>query len=130
MALFMMTRGECSGISFIDSMPLKVCHKIRAQRHKIFRDLARSGKSMGWFFGFKLHAVINHKGDIIDIRFSSGNVHDTKMITPLSKRLFGYLFGDKGYISAKMRTVLMKKISTSFDYKCSLQHETYFQNSL
>jgi len=108
--LFLFTRGECTGISFIDSMPIKVCHPIRAQRNRVFKGLAQSGKSsMGWFFGFKLHTVINHKGEIIDVRFSSGNVHDTKMLLPLSKRLFGYLFGDKGYISTQKRTILEEK---------------------
>ena len=108
--LFRITRGECTGISFIDSMPLKVCHNLRAQRHKVFRTLANSGKSsMGWFFGFKLHTVINHVGEIVDVRFSSGNVHDTKLLMPLSSRLFGYLFGDKGYISNQKRTILSEK---------------------
>ena len=45
MGLFLFTRGECTGISFIDSMPIKVCHPIRAQRNKVFRGLAQSGKS-------------------------------------------------------------------------------------
>ena len=72
MELVLFTRGECTGISFIDSMTIKVCHLIRGQRGKMFKGLAHSGKSsMGWFFGFKLHTVINHKGDIIDVRFSS-----------------------------------------------------------
>ena len=99
-SLFTLTKGECSGISFIDSMPIKVCHKIRAKRNKVFKDIAHSGKSsMGWFFGFKLHAVINHVGEIIDVVFTSGNIHDSNMTIKLSKNLFGYLFGDKGYIS-------------------------------
>ena len=83
MGFFLFTRGECTRISFIDSMPIKVCRPIRTQRNKVFRGLAQSGKSsMGWFFGFKLHTIINHKGEIIDVRFSSGNVHDTKMLPP------------------------------------------------
>ena len=54
---------------------------------------------MGWFFGFKLHVVINHIGEIVDLSLSGGNIHDLKMVEPLSKNIFGYLFGDKGYIS-------------------------------
>src|SRR5690606_28955111 len=48
--------GECTGISFIDSTVLRVCHNKRIKRNKVFKDLAKVGKStMGWFFGFKLH---------------------------------------------------------------------------
>ena len=98
--LFLMTRGQCTGFSFIDSMPIKVCHPIRSKRNKVFKGFAHSGKSsMGWFFGFKLHVVINHIGEIVDLILSAGNVHDIKMVEPLSKNIFGYLFGDKGYIS-------------------------------
>ena len=98
--LFLITRGQCTGFSFIDSMPIKVCHPIRSKRNKVFKGFARSGKSsMGWFFGFKLHVVINHIGEIVDLSLSGGNIHDLKMVEPLSKNIFGYLFGDKGYIS-------------------------------
>ena len=46
----------CSGISFIDSTILTVCHIRRASSHKTFRGLATKGKtSTGWFFGMKLH---------------------------------------------------------------------------
>ena len=54
----------CSGISFIDSTPLCVCRNERILIHKTFKGLAERGKcSMGWFFGFKLHLIINDKGD-------------------------------------------------------------------
>ena len=100
--LFLMTRGQCTGFSFIDSMPIKVCHPIRSKRNKVFKgfSLAHSGKSsMGWFFGFNLHVIINHIGEIVDLVLSAGNVHDIKMVEPLSKNVFGYLFGNKGYLS-------------------------------
>ena len=98
--LFQLTCGKCTGISFIDSMPLKVCHNKRISRHKVFKGLAGRGKSsMGWFFGLKLHAVINPFGELIDIMISSGNFSDNKGLKPLSKRISGLLFGDKGYIS-------------------------------
>ena len=99
-ALFTLTKGECSRISFIESMPIKVCHKITAKRNKVFKNIAHSGKSsMGWFFGFKLHVIINHVGEIIDVAFTSGNIHDSNVTINLSKNLFGYLFLDKCYTS-------------------------------
>ena len=56
--------GECTGISFIDSTVLRVCHNKRIKRNKVFKGMAKVGKStVGWFFGFKLHLIINHKGE-------------------------------------------------------------------
>jgi hypothetical protein len=50
--------GKCSGISFLDSTSLKVCHNRRIHQHRVFQDLAARGKtSVDWFFGFKLHLV-------------------------------------------------------------------------
>ena len=49
---------EKTGLYF--TSPLKVCHNIRIHKHKTFKGIAARGKhSMGWFFGFKLHIVIN-----------------------------------------------------------------------
>ncbi len=93
--------NQCTGISFIDSLPLKVCHIKREYSHKLFKDIAKKGKtSVGWFFGFKLHFVINHQGEIIDCYITSGNVadNDKNVIYKITKNLFGKLVGDKGYI--------------------------------
>lgn len=93
-------KGQCTGISFVDSTPLKVCHNRRIARHKVFAGLAARGKtSMGWFYGFKLHLVINERGEIIALCLTPGNVDDRQPIPALSKDLVGKLFGDKGYIS-------------------------------
>ncbi len=93
-------KGACSGISFIDSTPVKVCHNRRIESHKVFSGGARRGKtSVDWFFGFKLHLVINDCGELLSIRFTPGNVDDRQPVPKLVKDLFGKLFGDKGYIS-------------------------------
>ena len=50
--------GRCTGISFIDSTPITVCHNRRIHSHDVFEGIAQRGKSsVGWFFGFKLHIV-------------------------------------------------------------------------
>ena len=54
---------------------------------------------MGWFFGFKLHIVINDKGEIMAFKITKGNVDDRKPVTFLVKGVVGKLVGDKGYIS-------------------------------
>ena len=93
----------CSGISFIDSTALRVCHNLRIASHRVMAGLARRGKtSTGWFFGFKLHLVTNDQGELINVCFTAGNVDDRKPVLALAQRLFGKLFGDKGYISKEL----------------------------
>ena len=102
-------KGECTGISFIDSTVLRVCHNKRIKRNKTFKGIAEVGKStMGWFFGFKLHLIINDKGKILSFYLTRGNVddRDAKAITRMTKEIFGKLFGDKGYISKALSDLL------------------------
>ncbi len=101
LSLYLQSRmGTVSGISFIDSTPLPVCHNRRIPRHKVFDGYAARGQaSMGWFFGFKLHLVVNDQGELLAFYLSPGNLDDRKPVPQLAKRLFGKLFGDKGYIS-------------------------------
>jgi hypothetical protein len=96
-------RGPCTGISFIDSTSLAVCHAARIQQHRVFRVDARRGKtSVGWFYGFKLHLVVNDRGELLAFCLTPGNTDDRRPVSRLVHRLFGRLFGDKGYISAPL----------------------------
>lgn len=93
--------GECTGISFVDSTPLRVCQSQRILIHKTFKGLAERGKcSMGWFFGFKLHLIINDKGEILNFMFTPGNVDDREPLKQekFLKNIKGRLCADKGYI--------------------------------
>jgi len=101
--------GQCSGISFVDSTSLSVCHNKRIPFHRVFEGLAdRSMTSMGWFYGFKLHLVVNDQGELLACQLTPGNVDDRKPVPTLAKRLFGKLFGDKGYISKKLSQQLWR----------------------
>lgn len=67
--------GTCSWISFVDSTCLKVCHNRRIKGHKVFDGLAARGKtSMDWFFGFKLHLVVNDRGELLNVLLTTGNI--------------------------------------------------------
>ena len=109
LCLYLKTRfGPVTGISFIDATALPVCHNRRIQRHKVFDGLAARGKtSMGWFFGFKLHLVVNDCGELLAFYLTPGNVDDRKPVPHLARRLFGKLFGDKGYISQPLADQLL-----------------------
>jgi Transposase DDE domain len=92
--------GEITGISFVDSTCLEVCHPKRAHSHKVFKGLADWGKSsVGRYFGFKLHLIVNDRGQILAFALTEGNVDDRKTVPEMAKGLFGQLFGDRGYVS-------------------------------
>lgn len=99
-----MSMGCCTGISFIDSTPLAVCHNKRIKRHRVFAGFAERGKTtMGWFYGFKLHLIINHYGQITAFALTPGNIDDRVPVPKMIQRVFGKLFGDKGYLSQTLR---------------------------
>lgn len=101
--------GNCTGISFLDSTSLKVCHNRRIQQHKVFKHLAARGKtSVDWFFGFKLHLVVNDKGELLNFVLTPGNTDDRNPVPQLLQRLFGKVFGDKGYVSQKLAKQLLE----------------------
>lgn len=88
--------------NYIDSTKLVVCHNRRIRRNKVFKGLAARGKSsMGWFYGFKLHLIVNEKGELVSFFITPGNTPDNNIetVTRLARRMTGKLFGDRGYIS-------------------------------
>jgi hypothetical protein len=111
MTLFLKTccLGACTGISFVDSTPIRVCKNKRIPRHKVFDGIAKRGKStMGYFFGFKLHYVINDKGEILSFVITPGNIDDREPLKDKAfiEKLRGKLYADKGYISEKLTEIL------------------------
>ena len=97
--------GKCTGISFVDSTPLRVCRNQRIHIHKTFKGIAQRGKcSMGWFFGFKLHLICNEKGELLNFMITPGDVDDRKPLEYKSFMEFIYckLVGGKGYISKEL----------------------------
>lgn len=94
---------DCTGISFVDSTSIAVCKNYRIYSHKVFDGFAKRSKTTkGWFFGLKLHLVIDPQGNLIKVSFSSGNKDDRKALKQMIPGLFGKIFGDRGYISKEL----------------------------
>lgn len=95
--------GQPTGIQFLDSLPIRVCHNRRIRDHKVFAGVAQRGKSsVDWFYGFKLHLVINDRGELLGCCLTPGNADDRRPVAPLVRQLWGKLFGDRGYISQEL----------------------------
>jgi len=107
---FSYLKGKPTGIAFVDSTSLKVCHNLRIPRHRVFEGIAKRGRgTMGWFYGFKLHLIVNHQGDILAAKITPGNVDDRKPVPELCETLKGKLYGDKSYISQALSNDLFDK---------------------
>jgi len=111
LAIFVKTccMGSSTGISFMDSTPLRVCKNKRIKRNKVFAGLAALGKStMGFFFGFKLHLAVNDKGELLNFMLTAGNTDDRQPLKDPAfiKAFTGKLYADKGYISAELTNAL------------------------
>lgn len=111
LCVYLNTRqGQDTGIAFIDSTSLVVCHNRRIHSHKVFKQVARRGKnSMGWFYGFKLHLVVSERGELLAFRITPGNVDDRRPVPLLTDGLTGKLIGDRGYISQRLFNTLWER---------------------
>jgi hypothetical protein len=102
--------GKNSDIAFVDSTPIAICHNKRSMRNKVFAGLATKSKgTMGWYFGFKLHLIVNSSGEILSCCLTKSTTDDRKPVPQLTEGLRGKLFGDKGYISKKLASSLFSR---------------------
>jgi IS5 family transposase len=110
LAAYLQTRLSVThGLAFIDSLPLPVCHNRRIGSHRVFAGVAqRARSSMDWFYGLKLHFIINEQGELLAFRLTPGNVDDRTPVPDLAAGLWGKLFGDRGYISHELFERLQK----------------------
>ncbi len=102
--------GKKTGIYIADPTSLPVCHNKRINRHRVFQGLAARGKTtMGWFYGLKLHMVINHKGSIMAVKITPGNVDERTVLDEMTRDLMGSIFADKGFISQELFKKLFRR---------------------
>jgi len=107
--LLYQNRRYSSGLEYIYSTKLAICHNKRTNSHKLFAGLAELGKSsMGWFFGFKLHITCDTSGNLTAMAITKGNVDDRVPVLKLMSEFKGKLFADKGYIDKKLSANLAK----------------------
>lgn len=119
--------GPCTGISFLDSTDLTVCHNKRISQHKVFAHVAARGKtSTGWFFGFKLHFLFNDRGELLEVALTPGNVDDRKPVPQMVKRIFGKIFADRGYLSK----ALFKELLETFGIQLITKLKKNMKNQL
>jgi len=94
--------SQQTNLYFIDSKKLVVCDNRRIHSHRVFQGQVKRGKcSTGWFYGFKLHLVINNLGQIMNFLVTPGNVADNneEVLKTLLTHLKGECYGDRGYLT-------------------------------
>jgi Transposase DDE domain len=102
---------EYTGLSFVDATSIAVCQNYRIYSHKVFQGIAARGKTTKeWFFGFKLHLIIDTDGNLVKLSFSSGNKDDRKGLESMISRIFGKVFGDRGYIPKNYLLTYIRKV--------------------
>ena len=102
-----------ASLRFIDSTMLPVCRRCRADSHKVAKGYADWGKNhQGWWYGFKLHAAIDGKGNLAAIWFTPANAADSQQIPKLVDDNTDIAIGDGGYNADVMRRHMWR------DHKC------------
>jgi len=98
------------GIAFTDSTSIRVCHNKRIYQHRVFKTTAQRGKtSVDWFYGFKLHLIINVRGELINLFITAGNVDDRKAFQSMLTGFKGKVFGDRGCLSKVLKETLLER---------------------
>ena len=96
-------QGQPTGLQFMDSLPIRVCHNRRLHSHKVFAGIDQRGQgSRGWFYGFQLHWVINDQGELLALTLTPGQVDDRRPVAKLVRPLWGKRFGDRGYMGQEL----------------------------
>lgn len=70
--------GEELKLFRMDSKPIPVCHPLRHGRVRLLREAGAyfSQSTKGWFFGFKLHLIVNQRGAAVGALLTPANTDD------------------------------------------------------
>lgn len=96
-------RKDCHQIKHTDSTDIPVCLNKNVKHHKTMNNLANWGHNgKGWFYGLKMHITTDLKRKLLAIKFTSGNIHDSKVFVKLNKGLYGIFIADAAYTGDKL----------------------------
>lgn len=103
-------------IMFIDASPLPVCANKRIFNHKVAKKAAKRGKStMGWFYGFKLHILVDAGGNILGVTITPGNIDERTQVKKLVGNITNaLLIADAGYVKQLLQQELFEKNGIQF----------------
>lgn len=102
--LLQMKNKQSGMIKLIDSTPIPVCKNMRIPSHKVMKRIATRYKStIGWFYGLKLHTVTDHHGNLLQLKFTTANVDDRKVLDEFLDFLEkSIIVADAGYLSPRL----------------------------
>lgn len=104
----------------VDSSALPVSEYDDFECPKWAADDAKKGKNIfGYYFGFKVHLIINRSMDIVSCMFTTANVHDINALKADSfvENIKGTLVGDKGYVCSEALVNKLKKSGIELIFK-------------
>jgi transposase len=88
-------------LQFADASALPVCKIKREFTHKVAKGLASKSKgTMGWYYGFKLHLVVDKDGLILAWRITTATVDDRKVLALVWHELTSMIVADAGYLGS------------------------------
>lgn len=84
---------------FVDSTRLRVCDIKREFSHKVAKNIATKSKStMGWFYGFRLHIIVNELLHILNFKITTATVDERVALEMMWSDIFGMIIADAGYM--------------------------------
>lgn len=111
--LLQQTLANDAPLKFVDSTMLEVCRLVRADRHKVCKNIANFGKNhQGWHYGFKLHASINAKRQLCGMLLSPANMHDAQAMPFILNHHTKIAVGDSAYGARVMGRHLFETYGT------------------
>ena len=86
-------------LQFADASALPVCKIKREFTHKVAKAVATKSKgTMGWYYGFKLHLVVDAHGQLLAWKITTATVDDRKGLAMVWSELTGMIVADAGYL--------------------------------
>ena len=117
----------------VDSKPVKVCQRARANRCVMGRDNVNAAPDWGYcasqglhYYGYKLHAVCGIRGVIHSYDMTAASVHDLQYLDDVRWEYHDCLMlADKGYISTEIQRNLFETVKISLEVPYRLNQKNW-----